>query len=41
MTSHVVRCALGASRTSLRVSSETWIMAECESVVLASFCRTG
>jgi len=33
MTSHV---ALGASRASLRVSSEAWRMAECESV-LASF----
>ena len=36
MTSHVVRGALGALRASLRVSSQTW-MAECESVVLASF----
>ena len=38
MMSHVARDALGASRASLRVSSdhETWMMAECESVV-ASF----
>ena len=36
MMSHVVRGALGASRASLHVSSETWMMAECESV-LASF----
>ena len=37
MTSHVARGALGASRASLRVLSEAWMMAECESVVLASF----
>ena len=36
MTSHVARDALGASRASLRVSSETWMVAECEFVVLAS-----
>ena len=33
MTSHVARGALGASQASLHVSSETWMMAECESVV--------
>ena len=37
MTSHVARGALGTSRASLCVSSEVWMMAECESVVLASF----
>ena len=37
MTSHVARGALGASRASPHVSSEAWMMAECESVVLASF----
>ena len=37
MMSHVARGALGALRTSLHVSSETWKMVECESVVLASF----
>ena len=36
MTSRVARGALGASRAGMRVSSETWMMAECESV-LASF----
>ena len=33
MTYHVAR---SASRANPRVSSETWMMAECESVVLAS-----
>ena len=33
----VARSALGASWASLYLSSETWMMAECESVVLASF----
>ena len=37
MTSHVPRGTLGASRASLRLSSEAWMMAECESVVPASF----
>ena len=37
MTPHVARGALGTSRASLRVSSETWMMAECEYIVLASF----
>ena len=37
MTSHVARGTLGASRASLRVSSEAWMMVECESVVPASF----
>ena len=37
MTSLVARGALGALRASLRVSSETWMMVKCESVVLASF----
>ena len=37
MTSHVACDALGASRASLRVSSEAWMTAECESVVLVSF----
>ena len=37
MTSHVARGAFGALRASLRVSSEVWKMAECESVVLTSF----
>ena len=36
MTSHIARGALGALRASLRVLSEMWMMAECESV-LASF----
>ena len=36
MTYHVARSTLGALRASLRVSSETWMMAECEFVVLAS-----
>ena len=36
MTSHIARGAHGASRASLRVSSET-CMAECESVVPVSF----
>ena len=33
MTSHVACGALGASWASLPVSSETWKMAECESVL--------
>ena len=37
MTSHVARGALGAPRASPRVSCKAWMMAECESVVLASF----
>ena len=37
MTSYVARCAFGASRASFRVSSETWMVAECECIVLASF----
>ena len=36
MTYHVARSTLRALRASLRVSSETWMMAECEFVVLAS-----
>ena len=35
--SHVARGTLGTSRASLRVLSEVWMMAEYESVVLASF----
>ena len=35
MTSHVAGGALGASRASLCVSSETWMMAECESVLVS------
>ena len=37
MTSHVACGALGASRASLCVSSEAWMVAECRFVVLASF----
>jgi len=37
MTSHVARGTFGASQASLRVLSEMWMMAECESVVLALF----
>ena len=37
MTSHVACGALGASWASLCVSSEVWMVAECRSVVLASF----
>ena len=36
MTSHVACGALGASRASPHVLSETWMMVDCESV-LASF----